>query len=273
MGIPMNHKSLNNKDWKQVEDHLKKKLSGWKGKLLSYGNNHKKKYRLTRWKIICLPKDQGGVGIQNLENVCLLSKWLLIKLINEGGVWQTILKTKYLRGKTIGKVQWKLRDSNFWSGLMKVKGCFYNFQVIGGLVLFLLKFNIHRYITLLEKITVSTVFSSTPHNISFWRALVGNKLQKLEELVTKIALVHDDQHDSLKWDLTNMWSFHSVILTKDNSLKIHWSWMDDIVFVTPTKLSNIYFLIFKWLNIFGEFFTIAFGLEATKNLNEFCGSW
>jgi len=33
----MNHKRLNNKDWKMVEDRFQKKLSSWKGKLLSYG--------------------------------------------------------------------------------------------------------------------------------------------------------------------------------------------------------------------------------------------
>jgi hypothetical protein len=46
----------------------------------------RKKYRLTKWDIVCQPKDQGGLGIQNLEiqNQCLLSKWFF-KLINEEG--------------------------------------------------------------------------------------------------------------------------------------------------------------------------------------------
>jgi hypothetical protein len=36
-----------------------------------------KKYRLTKWNIICQPKDQGGLGIQNIDihNHCLLNKW------------------------------------------------------------------------------------------------------------------------------------------------------------------------------------------------------
>jgi hypothetical protein len=51
----------------------------------------KKKYRLTKWSIMCQPKDQGDLGIQNMEiqNECLLSKWLF-KLINEEGLWRTI---------------------------------------------------------------------------------------------------------------------------------------------------------------------------------------
>jgi hypothetical protein len=41
---------------------------------------------------MCQLKDQGGLGIQSLEiqNECLLSKWLF-KLINEEGLWQAIL--------------------------------------------------------------------------------------------------------------------------------------------------------------------------------------
>ena len=30
------------------------------------GENHKKKYRLARWDILCQPKDQRGLGIHNI---------------------------------------------------------------------------------------------------------------------------------------------------------------------------------------------------------------
>jgi hypothetical protein len=54
------------------------------------------------------------MGIQNLEiqNQCLLSKWLF-KLIIEDGLWQTILRNKYLSCQTIGSVDRKLGDSHF----------------------------------------------------------------------------------------------------------------------------------------------------------------
>jgi hypothetical protein len=87
--------------------------------------SQKKNYRLTKWNIVCQPKDQGGIGIQNLDtqNQCLLSKWFF-KLINEDGLWQSILCNKYLTQHTIGKVQRKSGDSHFWTGLMKVKESF-----------------------------------------------------------------------------------------------------------------------------------------------------
>jgi hypothetical protein len=37
LGIPMHHKKISNADWKVIEEKFKKKLSYWKGKLLSYG--------------------------------------------------------------------------------------------------------------------------------------------------------------------------------------------------------------------------------------------
>jgi len=133
----MHVRKLNNSDWNVIEAKFEKKLSSWKGKLMSVGGglvlinsvltslvmfmlsffevlrgvlkkmdyfqsrlfwqgeNHKKKYRLVRWDILCQPKDQGGLGIQNIDiqNKCLLSKWLF-KLINEDGMWQELLRKK-----------------------------------------------------------------------------------------------------------------------------------------------------------------------------------
>jgi hypothetical protein len=64
----------------------------------------------------------GGLGVLDLDlqNKCLLSKWLF-KLINEEGLWQSILRCKYLRDKTITQVQHLPGDSQFWAGLMNVK--------------------------------------------------------------------------------------------------------------------------------------------------------
>jgi len=37
LGIPMNTHKISNKDWSMVEERFQKKLSSWKGKLLSIG--------------------------------------------------------------------------------------------------------------------------------------------------------------------------------------------------------------------------------------------
>jgi hypothetical protein len=47
----------------------------------------RKKYRLTKWSILCQPKDQGGMRIMNIgvQNEYLLNKWLYMP-INEDGL-------------------------------------------------------------------------------------------------------------------------------------------------------------------------------------------
>jgi hypothetical protein len=75
---------------------------------------------------VCSPKDQGGLGIHDLEvkNTALLGKWFF-KLLTEEGTWQTILKRKYIDQKALSQVLWKPGDSHFWDGLMATKKFFF----------------------------------------------------------------------------------------------------------------------------------------------------
>jgi hypothetical protein len=109
----------------EIPKGVLQKIDYYRSRFFWQGDDHKKKYRLTRWDIICQPKDQGGLGVHDLEiqNKCLLSKWLF-KLINEQGVWQDLLKRKYLSNHYITQVDRKPGDSHFWSSLMKVKKYF-----------------------------------------------------------------------------------------------------------------------------------------------------
>jgi hypothetical protein len=83
----------------------------------------KKKYRLVKLSIVCSPKDQGGLGVHDLE-VALLGK-SLFKLLTEDGIWQTIITRKYLGSKTLSQVVWKPGDSHFRAGLMAAKNIFF----------------------------------------------------------------------------------------------------------------------------------------------------
>jgi hypothetical protein len=74
----------------------------------------KRKYRQTKWNTICQPKDQGGLGIEDLDikNKCLISKWLY-KMLHEDGVCQELLHNKYLNNKTLSQVEVNSNDSSF----------------------------------------------------------------------------------------------------------------------------------------------------------------
>jgi hypothetical protein len=88
-------------------------------------DGQKRKYRLAKWNILCQPKDQGGLGIQdlNIKNIVVLSKWLF-KLLTTDGTWQQILRNKNMNSKPLSQIHWKNGDSHFWASLMKVKNNF-----------------------------------------------------------------------------------------------------------------------------------------------------
>jgi hypothetical protein len=168
--------------------------------------------------MVCQAKDQGGLVIQNLEihNQCILSKWLF-KLINEEGLWQTILQNKYLSSQTIGKVDRKPGDSHFWAGLMKAKDTFLrhgSFHLNNGKQIRFSKdrwlgnysFQ-HQYPSLYnlawkKSATVESVLRTVPLNASFRRFLNHNNQVLRNELVGKIMHVClNDQTDLFSWNL------------------------------------------------------------------------
>ncbi|WVZ62207.1 hypothetical protein U9M48_011977 [Paspalum notatum var. saurae] len=263
----------------------------------SIGDNHRKKYRLIKWGLLCLPKDQGGLEILNLEaqNTCLISKWLY-KLINENGIWQQLLRKKYLKNKTIGEVFWKPGDSHFWSGLMKDKwlGNFTLKEQCTSL------FNIARK----KHVSVAHVFSTYPLTISFRRALVGDKLIKWNELVARIAYVQlDGHHGKAIWSLTKhgqftvmslylflvnqnalplikkLWKLklplkikifvwflmRGVILTKDNFKKRNWNGDDRCCFCNKKETIQHLFFDCHVASFVWRIVHVAFGLKLPSN--------
>jgi hypothetical protein len=61
----------------EVPKKVLHKLDFYRSRFFWQGDDHKKKYMPAKWGVICRPKDQGGLGVLNLElqNKCLLSKW------------------------------------------------------------------------------------------------------------------------------------------------------------------------------------------------------
>jgi hypothetical protein len=166
------------------------------------------------------PKSIGGLGIVDLDlqNKCLLSKWIF-KLINEEGLWQEILMKKYVKNKTLSQVRRKNGDSQFWSGLMEVKDLvlergrfkvqdgaqtrFWEDLWIGNEPLmkrFPTLYNIVRK----KNASVAQVLSTSPLNVSFRRALVGENWDKWLQLVGSILHVQCNQNrDSFIWTRSN----------------------------------------------------------------------
>ena len=154
----------------------------------------------------------------------LLSKWLF-KLMNEDGIWQTLLKRKYLGTKTLSHVTKQPGDSQFWSGLMEIKDQFFEkgrFVVQNGqqtrfwedlwIGHELLRQQYPSLYAIVRKKNqyVASVLRARPLNISFRRALVGDKLRlwiQLVSLVMNTVLI--DSNDTFVWGLTRNSNFTS----------------------------------------------------------------
>ena len=209
----------------EIPKGVLKRLDFYRSRFFWQSDQHKKKYRLTKWSIICRPKDQGGLGVELLQikNKCLLSKWLS-KILNEEGVWQELLCNKYLGGTTLSQVKVKPSDSPFWKGIMKVKDDFFlrgSFQVGDGQSVrfwediwlgdeplaaqYQSLFNIVRH----KNVLVADVLANAPPlNIEFRRALTGNKWTSWLHLVQRLMGVSlSDDQDSFRWNLTLSGSF------------------------------------------------------------------
>ncbi|WVZ85896.1 hypothetical protein U9M48_032754 [Paspalum notatum var. saurae] len=217
--------------------------------------------------LLIVPNVLGGLGILDLEiqNKCLLSKWLF-KLLNEDGSWQRLIKK---------------RDSHFWSGLMNVKEQFLSFssfrtrngrcvrfwedQGIGNKTLMEKFPNLYRIVRR-KGVTVVSVLNSVPLNVSFRRLLVGDNLASWLELVSKVANVSLTEvqdgvvpRNSILWKLKIplkirifLWYLRSgVILTKDNLAKRKWKGDTKCCFCNETETIQHLFLIVIWQDTFG----------------------
>lgn len=363
LGIPMHHRKLSNRDWKMIEDRFEKRLSSWKGKLLSAGgwlvlissvlsslpmfmlsffevprgvlrkmdfyrsrfywqnDQHRKKYRLAKWDLLCQPKDQGGLGIINLDiqNKCLLSKWLF-RLLNEEGMWQQLIRNKYLKNKTLNQVEKRPGDSHFWGGLMGIKNHFLNlgsFALKNGTQVSFwedtwlgdqpFKYQYPSLYNIVRK----NILSSSPLNLSFRRALIGNKLTEWHNLALRMMNFSlTEGKDVFKWKLKSNGSFtvrsmyryliinnirvspviwrtkvplkikifmwylqKGVVLTKDNLIRRNWSGNASCAFCVKTETIQHLFFECHHAKFLWRLCHIALGILPPRGVSDMFGGW
>jgi hypothetical protein len=82
---------------------------------------------LTKWSFVHRPNYQGRLDVHDLEvkNKALLEKWLA-RLLSEDGVWQNMLRRKYIGPKAVSQVTWKPGNSHFLVGIMATKKHFFH---------------------------------------------------------------------------------------------------------------------------------------------------
>lgn len=166
-------------------------------------------------ELVMSPKGSRGLGIVDLElqNRCLLSKWLF-QLLNEDGMWQNLLRNKYMGNKTMSQMVAKPTNSHFWTGLLKVKHqfrscrsfilkdgsliCFWEDKWLGIWPLKELYPNLYN-VSYEPYATVKHVMSGDPYNLSFRRSLVGVKLTEWANLLPNVSVINLSEERDTIW--------------------------------------------------------------------------
>ncbi|MCH82219.1 LINE-1 reverse transcriptase like, partial [Trifolium medium] len=90
------------------------------------GLTKKRRISWVKWKDLCKPKKEGGLGIRNLRfvNLSLLAKWRWRLLLEEEEVWKHVIMAKYgdgaLGNVTLGDTVFGNVCSAWWGDLCKL---------------------------------------------------------------------------------------------------------------------------------------------------------
>jgi hypothetical protein len=78
------------------------------------GGEEIRKIAWVDWHSVCLPKEEGGLGVRRLRefNVALLGKWCWRMLTDKEGLWYRVLRARY--GEEGGRLKEGGRDSSVW---------------------------------------------------------------------------------------------------------------------------------------------------------------
>ncbi|XP_071688225.1 uncharacterized protein [Rutidosis leptorrhynchoides] len=109
LGVPLLDKRLGVADCREIIDKIKCELSKGKAKVA--------------WKIVCTPKNQGGLGLKHLRewNDVLLTKQLWKLIEQKDSLWFNWVNIVKLKGRTIWEIEGKQNDSWGWKQLLELR--------------------------------------------------------------------------------------------------------------------------------------------------------
>jgi hypothetical protein len=228
-----------------------------KNLLWQSGRDYKKNH-LAKWEMVCTPKKQGGLGVLDLNcmNVALLSKWLW-NIENSNGLWQEIIKAKYIKDVPLISVKVRQNDSHFWRAILGLRDEFYKCckKVVGngkstsfwkniwcGDVSLADKFPRLYNIARDKDITVEKVLNSDFQALSFRRRIIGDLSMKFGDLVACCNTFQiNNQKDKVSWSLDKKgYSVKSFYSKKCDQVRVpyYFLWKTNV----PQKIK-----VFLWL--------------------------
>ncbi|GKB61174.1 RNA-directed DNA polymerase, eukaryota, reverse transcriptase zinc-binding domain protein [Tanacetum coccineum] len=128
LGVPLITKKISSIDCKPLIDKVKNRVLDWRNKALSYSGRLQlissvlRKAKIS-WKSICKPKEQGGLGIKNLQlwNETLLIKQLWNVIAKKNTIWVKWVNSEILRGKSIWEVNANANSSAGWKEMLRLR--------------------------------------------------------------------------------------------------------------------------------------------------------
>jgi hypothetical protein len=234
------------------------KLDVHRRRFFWHGKKQKKGYYMVKWTRVCRSKKKGVLGVKDIrkQNISLLCKWWW-KLETLDGLWQDIVKAKYLRNKTVATVSSKFNDSPCWKAILKVKDTYFAGRKVvlnNGNITRLWKDPIMGEQPFCEKFPVlfnlcqvqdCTVKSCKEANfeIPFRRHLRGELLDQWQHILNTLLLAPShDENDRITWSLNKnaIFSTKSIYTFLEKNLAgshYNWIWKSKI----PLKIK-----IFMW---------------------------
>ncbi|RZB46429.1 Nitrate regulatory gene2 protein [Glycine soja] len=130
LGIPIGAKSTSSLVWESLISKYEDKLSKWNQKILSMagkelpvgGDQGHKKIPWVKWEVICLPKEDGGLGVKDISkfNTALMGRWVWALSSNHNQLWAKILLSKYGGWSDLSSGRDKSWHSQWWRDLRKI---------------------------------------------------------------------------------------------------------------------------------------------------------
>ncbi|XP_055800325.1 uncharacterized protein LOC129869710 [Solanum dulcamara] len=86
-------------------------------------DKEKRKYHWASWETLSLPYEEGGIGVKNLEDICLAMQykhWWLFR--TKRSLWGDFLRAKYCQRAHPVTKKWHTVQSLIWKNMIKNKG-------------------------------------------------------------------------------------------------------------------------------------------------------
>ena len=98
------------------------KLVSLQRNFLWRGDQGHKKIPWVKWEVICLPKEDGGLGVKDISNfnTALMGRWVWALSSNHNQLWARILLSKYGGWSDLSSGRDKSWHSQWWRDLRKI---------------------------------------------------------------------------------------------------------------------------------------------------------